>query len=273
MSSWLLSTASRDIPVIKKLYQGYPWLMLFWQDVVLTVPPYPYALGEPSGVLLDECCVVRHQLFFSRHLLPIGGRAKKGQLDVWWGRHPSSTRVLQRLRARGSAQRRPYGSCGREQLLKLYKPSPTPILHVAPAANVLGRTLSRSCPWCPCFSAETLLWPSHISSVSIGAAHSHMCWQMQRTRRARREAASTRSRRTHGCGSLCWANLAWGASQWLRLRSGTLQRWTVVQRRQWQHCSEGAASLRRRQGPVSEWNEDIPRISLIEIFVIEISKG
>ena len=27
--------------------------MLFWQDVVLTVPPYMYADGEPSDVPLD----------------------------------------------------------------------------------------------------------------------------------------------------------------------------------------------------------------------------
>ena len=27
------------------------------------------------------------------------------------------------------------------------------------------------------------------------------------------------------------------------------------------------------EGPVAEWNEDIPRISLIQIFVIEISIG
>ena len=29
----------------------------------------------------------------------------------------------------------------------------------------------------------------------------------------------------------------------------------------------------RRQGAVAEWNDDIPRISLIQIFVIEISMG
>ena len=51
--------------------------MLFWQDVVHTVPPNPYALGEPSDVPLDKCWVVRPQLFFSCHLLPMGGRQPK----------------------------------------------------------------------------------------------------------------------------------------------------------------------------------------------------
>ena len=34
--------------------------------------------------------------------------------------------------------------------------------------------------------------------------------------------------------------------------------------------TQGAAGLPRRQRPVAEWNEDIPRISLIQIYVIEI---
>ena len=51
--------------------------MLFWQDVALTAPPYPYALGEPSDVPFDECWVVRPQLFFSCHLRPMGGLQPK----------------------------------------------------------------------------------------------------------------------------------------------------------------------------------------------------
>ena len=34
------------------------------QDVVLTVPPYPYAVGEPSDAPLEKCWVVRPQLLF-----------------------------------------------------------------------------------------------------------------------------------------------------------------------------------------------------------------
>ena len=35
--------------------------MLFWQDVVLTVPPYPYAVDEPSDVPLNQGWVVTGQ--------------------------------------------------------------------------------------------------------------------------------------------------------------------------------------------------------------------
>ena len=74
------------------------------------------------------------------------------------------------------------------------------------------------------------------------------------------------------CGSSgAGANLVLGACQWLRLRSGTSQWWRVLQRRQWQPWSEGAARLLRLQVQEAEWNEDIPRISLIQIFVIEIA--
>ena len=46
-------------------------------DVVLTVHPFPYAVGEPSDVPLERCWVVRPQLFFSCHLQPRGGRPPK----------------------------------------------------------------------------------------------------------------------------------------------------------------------------------------------------
>ena len=36
--------------------------MLFWQDVVLTAPPYPYAVGEPE-VPLEKCWVVTPILY------------------------------------------------------------------------------------------------------------------------------------------------------------------------------------------------------------------
>ena len=51
--------------------------MLFWNDVVLTVRLYLYALGEPSYVPLDDRWVVRPQLFFSCHLRPKRGRQRK----------------------------------------------------------------------------------------------------------------------------------------------------------------------------------------------------
>ena len=57
---------------------------------------------------------------------------------------------------------------------KLYEPSPTPILHVGPAANVLGCVLLM-----PLFlrGNSTPTIPHH--SVSTCTARSHMDWQMQ----------------------------------------------------------------------------------------------
>ena len=37
---------------IKKIFQSYPLLMLSWQDVVLTVPPYPYTVEDPPTPVL-----------------------------------------------------------------------------------------------------------------------------------------------------------------------------------------------------------------------------
>ena len=45
------------------------------QDVVLTIPPYPYVVTESSSdVPLDQGWVVRPQLCFSCHLQPRGAR-------------------------------------------------------------------------------------------------------------------------------------------------------------------------------------------------------
>ena len=41
---------------------------------MLTVPQYPFVVGESSDVPLDQYWVVRPQLFFSCHLLPRGAR-------------------------------------------------------------------------------------------------------------------------------------------------------------------------------------------------------
>ena len=41
---------------------------------MLTIPPYPFVVGESSDVPLDQGWVVRPQLFFSCHLRPRGAR-------------------------------------------------------------------------------------------------------------------------------------------------------------------------------------------------------
>ena len=124
---------TRHILIMKleKLCRGYPLLILFWQDIVLTVPPYPYAVGEP-----EKCCVVRPQLFFVCHLQPRGRR----QVQIVF----YSTFELVDLPGGG-----PMEAVG---LQGLYEPSPTPILYVGLAATVLGRVPVM--PYCPssCFS-------------------------------------------------------------------------------------------------------------------------
>ena len=128
-----------DILIMKKLYQGYTYLCCFGRMLcsLLTVPPFPYAVGEPSDVPLEKCCVVRPQLFF---FLPFAAQgrtaAEQGHLHVGRGRHPSSTRVLQHLLARGPAWGRPYGSCGRAEAVRALTHA-HPLC--GPSANVLGR--------------------------------------------------------------------------------------------------------------------------------------
>ena len=115
--------------------------MLFWQDVVFTVSPYPYALGEPSDAPLDECWVVRPQLFFSQacHLRLMGGRQPK-RANYAYGADDIQVQLVfystcEPVVLPGG---NPMDAAG---VQKLYKPSPTPILHVGPAANVLGCVL------------------------------------------------------------------------------------------------------------------------------------
>ena len=92
--------------------------MLFWVDVVLTLPHIRTRWGNP---LMSP--LTRGGQASAVVLLPSAdqGRtaAEKGQLHVWRGRHPSPTRILQHLRLRfragGPARGRPYGSCGRAE--------------------------------------------------------------------------------------------------------------------------------------------------------------
>ena len=46
---------------------------------MLTVPPYPFVLEDPSGVPLEECWVARSELFFTCHLRPTDGRQPKAR--------------------------------------------------------------------------------------------------------------------------------------------------------------------------------------------------
>jgi len=111
--------------------------MLFWQDVVLTVPPYPYTMEDPCKVPLEKCWVVRPQLFFACYLRPIGGRPPK-RANYIYG--PDDIKVqlvffstFEPVALPGDGPMEKWG------VQKFYEPSPTPVLYVGLAADVLGR--------------------------------------------------------------------------------------------------------------------------------------
>jgi hypothetical protein len=108
---------------------------------VLVVPPYPHCIEEDHhDVDLEDCWTALPQLFFSCQLRPTGGRKPKD------GRHKTGPDYLMydlvffstfdelSLPTKG-----PMEDAG---VVKLYEPSPTPCLYVAPAANLVGRI-----PW------------------------------------------------------------------------------------------------------------------------------
>ena len=108
------------------------------QDTILVIPPYPYCIEEvPQDVPLEECWYARPQLLFTCFLRPQGGRPPKnpsyrcGPDDRPYHLVFFSTFEELMLPISG-----PMESAG---VTKLYEPSPTPCLYVAPAANMVGR--------------------------------------------------------------------------------------------------------------------------------------
>ena len=104
---------------------------------MVTVPPLPFVLDDPSDVALEACWIARPQLFFTCFLRPVGGRRPKREMDTYG---PDDIRVdlmffstFEDLDLPGSG---PMESKG---IRKFYDPSPTPILYVGPISNVLGR--------------------------------------------------------------------------------------------------------------------------------------
>ena len=104
---------------------------------MLTVPPYPYSVEDPCDIPLEKCWVVRPQLFFACYLRPIGGRPPK-RTNYTHG--PDDIKVqlvffstFEPVALPGGGPMEKWG------VQKLYEPSPTPILYVGLAADVLGR--------------------------------------------------------------------------------------------------------------------------------------
>ena len=107
------------------------------QGTILVVPPYPYCIEEDRiDVPLKDCWYARPQLFFTCQLRPKGGRVplrnyKKGPDDLLLNFVFFSTFEELSLPIKG-----PMEGAG---VVKLYEPSPTPCLYVAPAENMVGR--------------------------------------------------------------------------------------------------------------------------------------
>ena len=108
------------------------------QDTILVIPPYPYCIEEvPQDAPLDDCWYARPQLFFTCILRPKNGRVPKnptyrtGPDDVF--HHLVFFSTFEELKLPIS------GPMERAGVTKLYEPSPTPCLYVAPAANMVGR--------------------------------------------------------------------------------------------------------------------------------------
>ena len=101
------------------------------------VPPYPYVVGESSDVPLDQCWVVRPQLFFSCHLLPRGARLPRRANYTYC---PDDIQVQLVFCSTSEPMVLPRsGPMKAMGVQKLYEPSPTPILYVGLVSDVLVR--------------------------------------------------------------------------------------------------------------------------------------
>ena len=122
--------------VIPILSHTYPWFMPCLQDVVLTVPPYPFVLEDPSTVPFEEFRVVCPQLFFTCHLRPTDGWLPKasstyGEDDIQVALVFYSTFEQQDLPGSGRMDKR--------DVQDYYEPTPTPTLYVGQVSNALSR--------------------------------------------------------------------------------------------------------------------------------------
>ena len=104
----------------------------------MVVPPFPYCIEEDRhDVPLEDCWYARPQLFFTCVMRPKNGRLPKdkrchaGPDDIRYTLVFFSTFEVLDLPIKG-----PMEDAG---VTKLYEPSPTPCLYVAPAANMAGR--------------------------------------------------------------------------------------------------------------------------------------
>ena len=94
---------------------------------MLTVPPYPYVVGESSDVPHNQCWVVSPPLFFSCHLRPSARLPSRAN----YTHGPDDIQVQLVLYSTFEPMVLPKsGPMEAMGVQKLYEPSPTPILYV-----------------------------------------------------------------------------------------------------------------------------------------------
>ena len=178
---------------------------------MLTIPPYPYAVEEPSDVPLEECWVVRPQLFFTCHLRPKGAREPK-RANYTYG--PDDIKVALVFYSTFEPEVLPGNSpMEAVEVQKLYEPSPTPILYVGLVTNVLGRV-----PLMPLFL---------LGNSTPTIPHQLRQHRSSRFPHGLADAADESGRKgsnVYEINKWLWqfgrANLVWGTCRWLRARSG-----------------------------------------------------
>jgi hypothetical protein len=150
----------------------------------MIIPPYPFTLEDPPNVPLEDAWYARPQLFFSCWFRPTGGRPPTqgnytiGPDDFQMELVFFSTFEELQLPARGPMD---------HATTKLYEPSPTPILFVAPLNNVLDRV-----PLFPCSWTATPLPRYHTICAISKPALFRMGQLMQPSLKAGGEATLTR---------------------------------------------------------------------------------
>jgi hypothetical protein len=171
------------------------------QDTVVVVSPYPYSIEEDRhDVPLEDCWYARPQLFFNCTLRPKDGRQPKNTTYICGPDDLSFNLVF--FNTFGELIlpfKWPMEDAG---VIKLYEPSPTPCLYVAPAENTVGMV-----PLIPLFWLVTQLQRSLTSSASarIQASRSGALMQQQQME----SGAAMSMRLTPGYGSLGAASPAW----------------------------------------------------------------
>ena len=117
----------------------------------MILPPYPFSLDDPSDMSLEDAWHARPQLFFRYLLRPSDGRPPKNQS---WTSGPDDIEVCLVFFSTFEELKLPATGPMDRATTKLYEPSPTPILYVAPCEICLA-----GCHSFPVSFKATLLQP------------------------------------------------------------------------------------------------------------------